>query len=173
MKTFKAKFILFSLLAVTTTLFLTSCEESSLAIMEPLNDDIAIATTNVDVFPTAEEDNLVSTATGNERIFRAILEASKGKFSLNLPDRYEVELTEKDLGEVMYNRITNMTVLQLNESITISEEEAQDIFCVPDLPCTEGAYTFPASGISLNTLKNKKDARLYFRLRSNYSIYIR
>jgi len=172
MKTIKAKFILFSLLAVTTTLFLTSCEESSLSIMEPLNDEIAVANSNVDLFSMQESTNSTSLDADNGRIFRAVLEASKGKFSSNSPYRgYSVELTEKDLGEAVYNRITNMTVLRIKEDITISTEEARDIFCVPDLPCTEEAYTFPTSTISLNTLK--KDARLYFRLRSNYSIYIR
>jgi len=167
MKTVKAKFILFSLSAIFAASFLTSCEPSNLELVEPIGSEI----------PTFKEDGDMSLDTSDKRvlshetIFNAILEASKGKLTQN-NGVYTIELTGRDLG-VTYNPLKNMEMLVLKESISISESEAMEIFCMQGTKCIAGAYTFPPSEIRLNTLSDGLNSTgLFFELRSGYWVSI-
>ena len=116
MKTLKVKAILFSLLAIVATAFITSCSQMSVDDVEPTLTD--------------------------EAVFRAILDASKGKLAVH-GDAYMAQLSPDDFEAVVQEALMSRGKLIINEGFTISAEDVQDIFCVPNADCGfSEAYTF-------------------------------
>jgi len=171
MKTFKAKFILFSLLAIIAASFLTSCEQSELVeLTEPVGNEVPTLRRDGNMsIATLNNHIAVTSAVSNEAIFATILEASKGKLIQNRGG-YIIKLTEDDLGTVVYNAIRNTETLVLGESITISATETAEIFCMDGVDCLVGTYTFPPSKFELNTFINTSD--ICFELRPGYRVCI-
>jgi len=116
MKTLKIKAILFSLLAIIATAFITSCSQMSIE----------------DVTPELTD----------EAIFRAVLDASKGKIQGNI-DNYVIQLSEADLAPAVYEALMAKGTLIINQGFTISAEDVAEIFCLPNGECAlSGAYVF-------------------------------
>ena len=135
MKTLKVKSILFSLLAIVATAFITSCSQMGV-------DDVA---------PTLTD----------EVVFRAVLDASKGKLVQD-GDTYMIQLSQDDVAADVYEALMSKEALTLGESFTISAEDVAEIFCLPNGECTmSGAYTFGQTTINLGATPDRVESRCW------------
>jgi len=172
MKTLKAKFILFSLMAITTTLFLTSCEQSELV---EIPESIEATLLSDDTKLTDRSRDLVLLSAINDKaIFEAILEASKGKFSVSsLNGRYNATLTKQDLGRAVYSAFMAAESLSIEEALIVSPADAKEIFCILNIPCITGVpYTFEPFEVELIGFSSSNINSVCFELRPNYWICV-
>lgn len=124
MKILKVKSILFSLIAIVAAAFITSCGQMSIEDVEPTLTD--------------------------EAVFRAVLEASKGKIQGDV-DNYVIQLSEADLAPAVHQALMTRETLTINQGFTISDEDVAEIFCFPNGECAlSGAYVFQET-IALNS----------------------
>jgi len=113
----------------------------------------------------------VTPVINNDVIFRTILKALKGKANYNRGGY--IELTEDDLGTLVYNSIKDAETLVLERSVTISETEAAEIFCAVGTDCLVGAYTFVPTKFELNILSDGTNTNNFcFELRPGYQVCI-
>jgi len=135
MKTLKVKSILFSLLAIVATAFVTSCGQMSIEDVEPTLTD--------------------------EAVFRAVLDASKGKLTQDV-DSYIIQLSPDDLDTNVYEALMGKETLTISEGFTISAEDVAEIFCFPNSECfMSGAYTFPQTTIDLGSTPESVESRCW------------
>lgn len=173
MKKLKAKFILFSLLAITATSFLTSCEQSTFVdLPDPAMDETSISSRNS---RTLAGSNAIVPNLCDEMIFNSILQACKGNFEREEEGGYSVQLTEADLSTVVYNTIANAESFRIPVNTTLSAQDVQEIFCVSGTICNLGAYTFTQREIAVNILSASDISTppsACFELLSGYSVCV-
>lgn len=175
MKTLKAKFIFFSLSAIIAALFLSSCEQSELVeISEPISNEATVLSDGAKLSDRSRGDVVLLSAMNDKVIFEAILEASKGKFTAgNLNGRYNATLTRQDLGRVVYSALMEAESLTIEETLTISAADAEEIFCIPNIPCLSGVpYTFQPFEVEIVGFASSTINSLCFELRPNYWVCV-
>lgn len=145
MKTLKVKSIFFSLLAIVAAAFITSCSQMDVE----------------DVTPTMTD----------EAVFRAVLDASKDKLTQD-GDTYTIQLSQDDLEVAIYEALMSKETLAISEGFTISAEDAQAIFCMPNADCGfSGAYAFGQTTIELGAASDNVALRGWcFEVRPGYWI---
>ncbi len=144
MKTLKAKFILFSLLAFAATSFLTSCEQPHLVDFETPTEEegVEFRDGRIRHIDGTGSNGALPLPLGDEVIFNTLLDAVSGNFVVGAPGKFLVELSANDTGTSVYDAVMDAESVTIAGNVSISAIQASEIFCVPGLPCIQNAYTF-------------------------------